>query len=421
MKHSNVVIEFIENALGSPFVVREVATGELLFVMAGGKGEQPGPPPPTPEETAFTVAQTESLSQQTALLQRAEQRDLLAQQQTDAALQEQEALLPFFYEDLGLRRIEDVTPGGTFTAEQSARLNALRNTRQRAPDVKERTRADIDADLRQARIQLQGAVELEGEDTFSPFDVERAEKRIARLRKETPVVGVQDAFLPYTAAQQTEIDALLTAQQAAGTSTTSIRYERIPEGPQSESDLRQEEIQKLQEERSLAALKGKLPVGDAVVRDLARNRQIFEVGARRRLGPGWRESTAGIEGLGRQEETSLVVKDMIREGRLTNAEALALNRQQQREASQFNQTNLALNRFSATTQPRLSAAALLGTDVGRLSSLAGGFGQATDTAGRGAASLRNFRAVNRGGPGTDNTGAIIGGIGSLAIAAGIAY
>lgn len=281
------LIRWISNALGHPQLHRMVAEPkELVFPMSGGGGGS-SPPPPSPEERDLTAAQTEATKQQTEV---ARQQLALA----TSAQKEQEAYLPFVYEDLDLTRTLD------------------------------------------------------------------------------PVTG-------------------------------EVTFSREGEGPE-----RRREIQTLQEQRSLKALKGELDVSPALEQDISvRSRQLHER-LRRDLGEGYQTSTPGIQAL--QEFGAYT--DSLREGErraeMTTAEALALNRQQ------GNQDNT-LNSIGTLNEPRRSAAALLGV-------AGGGFGQAGNTAAQGAAGLRQDRNMVFQGrlAGAANRGSLIGGgIGAIgAIGAG---
>lgn len=89
---------------------------------------------------------------------------------------------------------------------------------------------------------------------------------------------------------------------------------------------RQKEIQRLQEERSLAALKGELPVDPALTRDLGQQELTLNDALRKQLGEGYATSSPGMEALQRFNESKGIILDQARRGDMTTAEALSLTR-----------------------------------------------------------------------------------------------
>src|SRR5262245_2845807 len=98
------------------------------------------------------------------------------------------------------------------------------------------------------------------------------------------------------------------------------------------------EIQTLLNQRSLAALKGELPVDPGLERDLAAQRSQLIDSLTERFGPGGLTSTPAQEAIQRQAESENILREGARTGQLTLAEQLGITRQQedifQRQSSQ---------------------------------------------------------------------------------------
>lgn len=95
-------------------------------------------------------------------------------------------------------------------------------------------------------------------------------------------------------------------------------------GPQAKQDA---EIKRLLGERSLAALKGELPVDPALERDLKTQGETLRDRLQSQLGSGYETSSAGIEALQKFGEGSDVLRQQARTGQLTLAEQLSLARE----------------------------------------------------------------------------------------------
>jgi hypothetical protein len=155
-------------------------------------------------------------------------------------------------------------------------------------------------------------------------------------------------------------------------------------------EARREEIQRLQEERSLAALKGELPVDPALTRDLAERESLTREGLRQQLGTGYETTTAGSQSLGEFEESRGMLLDAARRGEMTLAEQLGLNRAMgNRQQGQYQQGLLQGVGPRAFTQASSLAGALgpggvgggggqsnLLGPAGAMATLSGGFGGA---------------------------------------------
>ncbi len=91
------------------------------------------------------------------------------------------------------------------------------------------------------------------------------------------------------------------------------------------------EIEKLQTERSLKALKGELPVSETLKKELERGKLQLDEELYRQLGPGGKNSTAGAIRQREYDTMATQLKEGEQRDMLTTAEALAMNR------GQFNQ------------------------------------------------------------------------------------
>ena len=98
------------------------------------------------------------------------------------------------------------------------------------------------------------------------------------------------------------------------------------------------DIEKLMQERTLRALRGELPVDAAFEKDRAGARGTLGEVMMRNLGTGWETSTPGMEALSEFDSESDALRQQIREGMLTNNEALINNRQNRTFGSVVNPT-----------------------------------------------------------------------------------
>ena len=96
--------------------------------------------------------------------------------------------------------------------------------------------------------------------------------------------------------------------------------------PNTEENKRNAEIEKLLGEKTLAALKGELPVDPALERDLAKQSEVLRDRLRSQLGAGYETSSAGIEALQAYEEGAETLRSQARKGELSLAEQLSLAR-----------------------------------------------------------------------------------------------
>lgn len=116
---------------------------------------------------------------------------------------------------------------------------------------------------------------------------------------------------PILAKQQKLLDLQLQAQTEALT------------GPQAEMD---KEIKKLLGEKTMAGLRGELPVDPALERDITSQEQTLKDRLRSQLGSGYETSSAGIEALQKFGEGANVLRSQARHGEISLAEQLSLAR-----------------------------------------------------------------------------------------------
>lgn len=126
------------------------------------------------------------------------------------------------------------------------------------------------------------------------------------------------------------------------------------------------EITRLLGERSLAALKGELPVDPGLEKDLSVQEQELRNRLTQQFGPGYETSSPGVEALEEFRRTSEILRFGARTGQLTLAEQLGITREQQNQFSR--QSSGDVLRTSAIGDPL--------TFAGAFGQTARGFGQA---------------------------------------------
>jgi len=93
-----------------------------------------------------------------------------------------------------------------------------------------------------------------------------------------------------------------------------------------ESPTEQTEIERLYEERQLAALKGELPVSPALESELGTQEKQVQEDLARRLGPEWQRTTAGQQSMGEFQKRAGLLREEARRGQLTTGEGLMASR-----------------------------------------------------------------------------------------------
>jgi hypothetical protein len=94
--------------------------------------------------------------------------------------------------------------------------------------------------------------------------------------------------------------------------------------------LKKKEIEERLADRSLAALKGELPVDPALEETLGLQERELRERLSSTLGPGYETSTPGIESLASFNRTAEILRSGARRDELTLAEQLGITREQQR-------------------------------------------------------------------------------------------
>lgn len=102
-----------------------------------------------------------------------------------------------------------------------------------------------------------------------------------------------------------------------------IGFERAPE---TEEDQLRSEIERMQLERSRAALAGELPIDPALTDALAEEEELLRTRLEGQLGSGFETSTPGIEALSEFSERAERLRSAARRADLTLAEQLSLAR-----------------------------------------------------------------------------------------------
>lgn len=118
------------------------------------------------------------------------------------------------------------------------------------------------------------------------------------------------------------------------------------------------EIERLQTERSLKALKGELPISKTLQREFEVGQQQLDEKLNRQGGPGAKNSTAGVLQQEAFDRNRIALQEAEQRDMLTTAEALALNRQNSRsvEAAQMENPFAAQARMLVPAQQSLSSA-----------------------------------------------------------------
>lgn len=167
-------------------------------------------------------------------------------------------------------------------------------------------------------------------DFFKP-DVPKESPELRALTKEVTELARQNRSMIEQQAEENRLFTQFFAQQEGfdvdiDPVTGAITGIREISTPERERD---KEIRGLMQERSLAALKGELPVDPALERSLKEQETELRNRLVQQFGPGYETSSAGIETLGEFYRTSEGLREGARTGQLTLAEQLGLTREQQ--------------------------------------------------------------------------------------------
>ena len=247
----------------------------------------PSAPQPTAEERALTAEQLEALRQQRLLL--------------DEQLRTQDLLAPFLYQEVGLRPImsSEVDPALiTRRGELETQLSALKAQWDAVP-LKGGDPARLAIEAKMAPLQTEQRKLLEQIDVQSkgritgfeelPDDPEVAREKLLQQRFQEASLAALD-------------------REAAGAEANA-------------------EIERLTRERSLAALKGELPVNPALLNQLARDEENLRGQLFKQLGPGFETSTPGIQALGEFMTRKNEILEGARRADLTLGEQLRFSQE----------------------------------------------------------------------------------------------
>lgn len=154
----------------------------------------------------------------------------------------------------------------------------------------------------------------------------------------------------------------------------------------------QKQITLLDQQRSLAALRGELPVDPALTRSLDEQEKTLHNTLRGQLGTDYLTSSAGIEALDRFTQSKNNLLDASRRGDLSLAQALGIQSQQ---ASEQTQAQL-MGRLSGAVQSPLTTAQAFGQNAQGFGGAAGIYGNQSALAAQVASSNAQLRSANRG-------------------------
>lgn len=125
----------------------------------------------------------------------------------------------------------------------------------------------------------------------------------------------------------------------------------------SEEEQNRQEIERLWQERELAALRGDLPVSAALEREIAEGRAEKEAALLRQFGEGWQTSTPAMQAMQDFEQSALELREGARFGTLAQAEQIGGARELRNatlNAQMFNQmagvNSLGMPYFNAGVQ-----------------------------------------------------------------------
>ena len=181
----------------------------------------------------------------------------------------------------------------------------------------------------------------------------------------------------------------------------------------------EEEVETLSLERTLAALKGELPINPSLTRELDEQEELLREDLRRQLGPGFETSTPGRNALDKFFRDKEEILEGARRADLTNSESLSLARSSLRKGTTATTTS-GSSPFIATNLPSRFGDIFRSSDIAQsrsgsisqFSNVASGFGAITsqlqqDRALQLSANITN--ATNR----SNLFGSIFTGVGSL--------
>lgn len=192
-----------------------------------------------------------------------------------------------------------------------------------------------------------------------------AEEKLLQ-KNQAELLALQREIIEDTRAQNAVLVPFLAEQEGFDVETDAQgNITKISKRPDPQEDKRKE-VESLLLDRSLAALKGELPVDPGLEEGLTQQEQQLRDRLSSQLGPGYETSTAGIQTMGEFFRTSEILREGARTGQLTLAEQLGITREQQNQATRAGQQDVL--RQSSIGDPL--------TFAGAFGQTARGFGQA---------------------------------------------
>lgn len=164
---------------------------------------------------------------------------------------------------------------------------------------------------------------------------------------------------------------------------------------------KRKEIEGMQLDRSLKALKGELPVTATLAREIEMGKRNMTEKLNRQLGPGWELSSAGIQSMDEYDRMATSLKEAEQKDQLSTAEALSIGRQNSRQSN-------SAGTFDLTNRGSSGASALYGNAGSSAGSALGYYGQLRQASERAQSrSDDNTSGFISGGMGLVGTGGVM--------------
>ena len=335
----------------------DLTSGRLIVPLVGAKGDTTIPPP-TPQETALQAKQLELINQQQAVS---------TKQQA-----EQDALAPYLYSQMGLKKVSSVDP---------SKLQPLQK--------------QLD-DLTAQQAQSSGPMSI-GVGT-TPGNPKYQTNRATAIAD--PAYQARQSQIADLTKQIKDLNANPTTSFTAMTDAEK----RALMSPQEQQSA---DIQTLANTRTQKALEGNLNVDPSVEADISRGEGQLRAELMRKLGPGAEGSDSWNRAMSEYNRNMDSVRYSVRHGEMTSADAIATNR----STEQMRRQDQALNNLKTATDPySMNASTLAGTGNAVAGGISNLYGQRVNAADMSMQNTRNTNAF---------WGQIIGsGLGAGGMAAG---
>lgn len=340
-------------------------TGEFFEPLIGAKGSV-STPPPSAEETALQRKQLELLNTQS----------LWARQQQE----EQQALAPYLYAQMGMKRIEDPSRASSIT-DLTTKLQA-----ERALLKKMGTPQGVQWEKgKPVRIREEGGTRR----IFGAEDLSDKLGPAKHIFNPGGIFGGRDeVYRDFTPAekkwaqQYNKVKSL--GAQLKTIESTPIKYtfEKMSQdelrAQMSPEELQAADIRSLANERTLKALQGNLDVDPSVEADIQRGQAQLRQELLQKLGPGAEGSDSWNRAMSEFDRNMNALRYSVRHGEMTTSDAIATNRVGE---SMRRQEQALGNIHDSTRNYSVSAAALSGANQGMDSALSRFYGMRRDAAG----------------------------------------